>query len=271
MSVSVNVPQLSESVKEANLLEWKVSTGSRVEFNDIIIEIETEKVVLEIPAPAAGWLEEIVVPSGGAVVSDQLIARISTTPLAKITPPGELAKVTQKSPSASAVVAQKAPGKPAKPCRIFLSYRRDDSIDITDRMFDYMVDALGAETVFKDIDSMPLGYDFRKHLRHELECCTLVVAVIGKDWLATIEETGTSRLSSESDFVRLELEFALSRDKPVVPVLVGGAVMPLASNLPASLQDLLFCHGTSVRSGPHFRADMDHLIRGLRHHLPDEA
>ena len=76
--VEVKVPQLSESVAEATLLQWKKKRGEAVAADEILIEIETDKVVLEVPAPAAGVLAEHVVADGGTVVSDQLIARIDT-------------------------------------------------------------------------------------------------------------------------------------------------------------------------------------------------
>jgi len=76
--VEVKVPQLSESVAEATLLQWKKKAGDAVAADEILIEIETDKVVLEVPAPAAGVLAEIVVGDGGTVVSDQLLAKIDT-------------------------------------------------------------------------------------------------------------------------------------------------------------------------------------------------
>jgi 2-oxoglutarate dehydrogenase E2 component (dihydrolipoamide succinyltransferase) len=76
--VEVKVPQLSESVAEATLLQWKKKPGEAVAADEILIEIETDKVVLEVPAPSAGVLAEHVVADGGTVVSDQLIARIDT-------------------------------------------------------------------------------------------------------------------------------------------------------------------------------------------------
>ena len=76
--VEVKVPQLSESVAEATLLQWKKKAGEAVAADEILIEIETDKVVLEVPAPSAGVLAELVVGDGGTVVSDQVIARIDT-------------------------------------------------------------------------------------------------------------------------------------------------------------------------------------------------
>ena len=74
----VKVPQLSESVAEATLLQWKKKAGDYVAIDEILIEIETDKVVLEVPAPSAGVLSEIVVANGGTVVSDELIAKIDS-------------------------------------------------------------------------------------------------------------------------------------------------------------------------------------------------
>ena len=84
--VEVKVPQLSESVAEATMLQWKKKPGEAVAVDEILIEIETDKVVLEVPAPAAGVLTEYVVESGGTVVADQLIAKIDTTAVASAIP-----------------------------------------------------------------------------------------------------------------------------------------------------------------------------------------
>ena len=76
--VEVKVPQLSESVAEATMLQWKKKVGESVAADEILIDIETDKVVLEVPAPAAGVLCEIVVADGGTVAAEQLIAKIDT-------------------------------------------------------------------------------------------------------------------------------------------------------------------------------------------------
>ena len=100
--VDVKVPQLSESVAEATLLQWKKKPGQAVAMDEILIEIETDKVVLEVPAPAAGVLAEHVVGDGGTVVSDQVIARIDTE-----------GTVGAAAPAAAAPTAAPAPAAPA--------------------------------------------------------------------------------------------------------------------------------------------------------------
>ena len=102
--VEVKVPQLSESVAEATLLTWKKKPGEAVAIDEILIEIETDKVVLEVPAPAAGVLAQIVVPDGGTVVSDQLIAKVDTEGQAGVSPL-QVAAVPSAAPVAAAAPA----------------------------------------------------------------------------------------------------------------------------------------------------------------------
>ena len=107
--VEVKVPQLSESVAEATLLQWKKKPGEAVAADEILIEIETDKVVLEVPAPAAGVLAELMVADGGTVVSDQLIARIDTeATVGAPAPAAAAAAVTGAAPAAVAPAADKS-------------------------------------------------------------------------------------------------------------------------------------------------------------------
>jgi 2-oxoglutarate dehydrogenase E2 component (dihydrolipoamide succinyltransferase) len=100
--VEVKVPQLSESVAEATMLQWKKKVGESVAADEILIDIETDKVVLEVPAPAAGVLCEIVVADGGTVAAEQLIAKIDTD--------GKVGAVAAPAPAATTAVAPAATG-----------------------------------------------------------------------------------------------------------------------------------------------------------------
>jgi len=102
--VEVKVPQLSESVAEATLLQWKKQPGEAVAMDETLIEIETDKVVLEVPAPVDGVLAEHVVAEGGHVVSDQVIARIDTEAKASVAAPAAaaVAAVAASVPAAAA-------------------------------------------------------------------------------------------------------------------------------------------------------------------------
>ena len=105
----VKVPQLSESVAEATLLQWKKKVGDAVGQDEILIEIETDKVVLEVPAPSAGVLTEIVVGDGGTVVAEQLIGKIDSTAVATSAP----AKVAAAAAPVAAPAQAPAPAKSA--------------------------------------------------------------------------------------------------------------------------------------------------------------
>ena len=105
----VKVPQLSESVAEATLLQWKKKVGDAVGQDEILIEIETDKVVLEVPAPSAGVLTEIVVGDGGTVVAEQLIAKIDSTAVATAAPAAASAPAPAPAAPPAAAPAKAAP------------------------------------------------------------------------------------------------------------------------------------------------------------------
>ena len=149
---------------------------------------------------------------------------------------------------------------------VFVSYRRNDSADVAGRVYDRLVAALGARNVFKDVDAIPIGVDFRAHLSEAVQRADVVLAVIGPHWAAQRSQDGGRRIDDERDYVRIELSTSLARGIPVVPVLVGGAQMPAKEDLPPALADLAFRNAVAVRSDPDFHTDLDRLIRGLEHH-----
>jgi len=111
--VDVKVPQLSESVAEATLLQWKKKVGDLVAADETLIEIETDKVVLEVPAPAAGMLAEIVVGDGGTVVSEQVIARVDTEGKGVATPAPAATPAASPAPSPAPATVAAAAAAPA--------------------------------------------------------------------------------------------------------------------------------------------------------------
>jgi 2-oxoglutarate dehydrogenase E2 component (dihydrolipoamide succinyltransferase) len=110
--VEVKVPQLSESVAEATLLQWKKKVGDAVAVDEILIEVETDKVVMEVPAPSAGVIVELVVADGATVAAEQLIARIDTAAVAGA--PAPAAAPAAAAPAAAAPVAAAAPAGNSK-------------------------------------------------------------------------------------------------------------------------------------------------------------
>jgi hypothetical protein len=147
--------------------------------------------------------------------------------------------------------------------KIFISYRRTDSADITGRLFDHLTLHFARDELFKDVDSIPLGVDFRKSIADAVQACDVVLAVIGKHWLSSQDKQGHLRLSNPDDFVRIELEAGLERNIPIIPVLVSGADIPAMADLPLSLRPLVYRNAIWLRPDPDFNVDMQRLIRAL--------
>jgi hypothetical protein len=157
------------------------------------------------------------------------------------------------------------------PTTIFISYRRQDSGDVTGRIYDRLVQQFGKEAIFKDVDSIPLGVDFRAVLDKAVGQCDLLLAVIGRQWLSSQNESGARRLDDSRDFVRIEIESAMRRDIPVIPLLVQGAGMPGENDLPPSLQALVFRNAIPIRPDPDFHNDVDRLIKGVELHFKNNS
>jgi hypothetical protein len=161
---------------------------------------------------------------------------------------------------------------PTTMTKLFLSYRRDDSADITGRIYDRLESHFGHDHVFRDVDTIPFGLDFRRAIDEAVGKCQVALVVIGAQWVTIKDGKGRQRLTIPNDFVRMEVETALKRSIPVIPVLVGGADMPSADELPPSLAELAYRNGVPVRRDPDFRNDVERLIRGIQHLLkPKEA
>jgi hypothetical protein len=144
--------------------------------------------------------------------------------------------------------------------KIFVSYRREDSADVTGRINDRLPEEFGVDAIFTDVDNIPLGVDFREHIDKEVSRCDVFLAVIGRNWVSIKDDDGNQRLYAASDFVRIEIESALNRSIPVIPLLAHSVSMPMEDELPESIKDLAFRHATPVRPDPDFHKDIDRLI-----------
>jgi len=147
------------------------------------------------------------------------------------------------------------------PSKIILSYRRADSDVITGRIRDNLANHYGEDAVFMDIDSIPLGFDYRKQMKDALAENKVMIAVIGPKWLGG--KGKDARIDANNDPVRIEVETALKQGTPIIPVLVGGATMPKAADLPESLQELCYINAAEVDGGRDFRQHMSKLINGI--------
>ncbi len=155
--------------------------------------------------------------------------------------------------------------------KIFISYRRQDTLAIAGRIFDRLTAKFGADRVFMDIDSIPYGVDFHGWLDGEVSRAAVVLALIGPGWTNAHDEGGRRRLDNPDDFVRIEIESALRRDIPLIPVLIGTTPMPDKEHLPESLRPLVRRHAANVDIGRDFHMHMDRLITGVKRHLNSPA
>jgi TIR domain len=121
---------------------------------------------------------------------------------------------------------------------IFISYRRGDTAGYVGRLCDSLNEHFGPTPIFRDIDSIDPGLDFVDQIGQAVGSCDVCLAVIGTGWLTATKKDGQRRLHDPQDYVRLEIQEALSRNIRVIPVLVGGASMPSVEDLPAELSAL---------------------------------
>ncbi len=148
---------------------------------------------------------------------------------------------------------------------IFISYRRSDSMAYTGRIYDRVVAAFGEKNIFKDVEDIPAGMDFREVLDRALTASDVVLVIIGQQWLYVSDDRGKRRLADPNDFVRLEVETALSRsDVLVIPVLINNAAMPTADQLPGGLKELAFRNSVVIRDDPDFNRDITKLLQAIQ-------
>jgi hypothetical protein len=153
---------------------------------------------------------------------------------------------------------------------IFISYRREDAEGQAGRLFDDLSAHFGRDAVFMDVAGIKKGLDFRRIIDEHVTSCGVLLVIIGKRWLSLTDNKGKRRLDDTNDFVRLETAAALSRDIPVVPVLVQDAVMPTEQELPDVLKELAFRNGTELTHA-RWDSDVKLLIEDLRPYLETPA
>ena len=140
----------------------------------------------------------------------------------------------------------------------FISFRRDDAAGYAGRLHESLERRLGGQ-LFRDVDTLQPGQDFVKAIEARLAVCKVMLVIIGREWLDARNAAGSRRLEDPFDFVRLEIAAGLARpDVLVVPVLVEGASMPAAAQMPENMQALARRHAVSVRDET-WDADVDRL------------
>jgi formylglycine-generating enzyme required for sulfatase activity len=144
---------------------------------------------------------------------------------------------------------------------IFICYRREDTGGHAGRLSDHLIAHFGDEQIFMDLDQIEPGEDFVQVIEEAVGACDILLALIGRNWLASHDETGR-RLDNPNDFVRLELGAALARGVSVIPVLVQGAQMPRPPDLSEDIRPLTRRQAFEL-SDRRWRHDVDQLVERL--------
>jgi hypothetical protein len=150
--------------------------------------------------------------------------------------------------------------------RIFISYRRSDSAGYAGRLYDFLKNYLGKDRIFFDVDTIKPGVNFEQKIKTELDQSEAVLVLIGGQWLGVTDPTGIKRLDNPHDYVRLEVETALSKNVAVIPVLLQGVSMPSGNELPEALVDLSRRNAIKL-SDEHWISDLNLLTTVLKNIL----
>jgi hypothetical protein len=155
--------------------------------------------------------------------------------------------------------------------KIFISYRRSDSKIFTGRILDRLTQAFGGRSIFRDIEDISAGKDFRQALKDAVDEADIMLVMIGPQWASITDTNGNKRLFDTQDFVRLEVETALKRTgMTVIPILLLNTPMPTPEELPVELRELLYRNAVGIRDDPDFSTDLQRLIDQIRRIRPIE-
>ncbi len=153
---------------------------------------------------------------------------------------------------------------------IFICYRRKTNAAVAGRLHDNLARHFGTDEVFLDVDTIQPGRDFVEELDERVSKCTILLVLIGPDWLSLENKDGQPRIFDPEDYVHIEVKGALKRGIQVVPILVDGATLPGADELPPDLEPLARRQAVQL---PHdrFVAEVDTLASSLKEFLLHRA
>jgi len=146
--------------------------------------------------------------------------------------------------------------------KIFISYRRADTQDIAGRIFDHLAFCFGEENLFKDVISIKLGVNFHQEILDFISKCDVVLVLIGKNWL-DVDVNGKRRIDTKDDYVRVEIETAIDKNKTIIPILINDAVVPNQKDLPKSIEKISFINAVKIRPNPDFTNDFRNMVLAL--------
>jgi hypothetical protein len=165
----------------------------------------------------------------------------------------------------AAILAGARYGQGAQGDTIFLSYRRDEDAHVAGRIFDHLEREFGEGRIFFDVEGIPLGTDFRNHIRTVILKSQALVAVIGRKWASRFRNYWSLPGSFRSiDYVRTEIELALEHNVRILPLLVDGAKMPNEQSLPSQISQICYFQAAPIRAGLDFRIDIGRVLDAIK-------
>jgi Novel STAND NTPase 1/TIR domain len=149
--------------------------------------------------------------------------------------------------------------------KVFISYRRLDTGQIAGRVHDRLLREVPQEEIFFDIDTIPIGVDFKQHISSAVNSSAVLLVLVGEKWLMPSWKRSLWRFGSKQkeDFVQLEIEAALDLGVPIVPLLVDSGAMPHVEDLPNSIVEFVLLNAATIRSGRDFHKDMDRVVERI--------
>jgi hypothetical protein len=150
--------------------------------------------------------------------------------------------------------------------KVFISYRHEDSNWAIDRLLGELELALG-DCFFRDVDNIRPGKDFREAIREAVSQCEVMLVVIGPNWLNARDSDGRRRIDTSDDWLRFEIETALSRGITLIPVLLHPATLPVSAELPATLAGLSYRQAIVIHPGKDFTLGFQRLADTIRKYL----
>jgi hypothetical protein len=161
--------------------------------------------------------------------------------------------------------SNKRPTPEPRGSKVFISYRRLDTGQIAGRVYDRLLREVPQEEIFFDVDTIPIGADFKEHISNAVNSSAVLLVLVGEKWLMPSWKRSLWRLGSKQkeDFVQLEIEAALDLGVPIVPLLVDSGAMPHVEDLPNSIVEFVLLNAATLRSGRDFHKDMDRVVERI--------
>ena len=148
--------------------------------------------------------------------------------------------------------------------KIFISYRRQESGDIVGRIFDHLSNVFTKHNIFKDVDNIGAGENFRNVITDAIKNSQVLLLIIGREWIKVKGPNGIRRIDDPNDYVRIEIETAIENKIRIIPILIGDTNLPSPDKFPLQIRNITNFNAVKIRNDPDFKKDINHLVSELR-------